>query len=332
MPLTAKHFKNIAWSVALLLLVNCQSASNGAVATATETNAGWVKYPQSPVLGGRFGTIFDISVLKEDSGYIMLSSWRPQKSIALHTSKDGFAWSDPESVLLPDTSLFWQQELNRPGLIKKDGVYHLWFTGQANDKSWIGYATSTDLHHWKQVSDSPVVSATLPWEKTSVMCPAVIWDEQESIYKMWYSGGEDYEPDAIGYATSVDGRHWKKYDRNPVFKSDPQLTWEQAKVTACQVIKESNEYLMFYIGFRDVDYAQIGIARSRNGIDHWERHPVNPVIRPGTGWDSSAVYKPYTIFDGKQWLLWYNGRNNHLEQIGMATHAGKDLGFKEPLP
>jgi len=177
------------------------------------------------------------------------------------------------------------------------------------------------------MSKTPVLSPTVAWEKVAVMCPSVIWDEEEQIYKMWYSGGDQYEPDAIGYATSKDGLNWTKYFGNPVFKNDPGNTWEQYKVTACQIIKEKDDYLMFYIGFRDIDYAQIGIARSKDGISDWQRHPQNPVIRPGTGWDASAVYKPYAIFDGKQWLLWYNGRNGGVEQIGMATHEGEDLGF-----
>ena len=85
---------------------------------------------------------------------------------------------------------------------------------------------------------------------------------------------------------------------------------------------------MFYIGFRDQDHAQIGIARSRDGIHDWRRHPANPVIRPGKGqWDHDAVYKPYAIYDGTQWLLWYNGRNGSVEQIGLAIHKGEDLGF-----
>ena len=297
-----------------------------------ETNAGWKKYKNNPVLGGKFGTIFDISVIRDGSGYKMLSSWRPEKSIALHESKDGFRWTDPVSVLTPDTSSFWEQDLNRPGLIKKDNLYHLWYTGQANGKSWIGYATSNDLKTWKRMSKNPVVSPDMPWEKSSVMCPAVIWDTEERLYKMWYSAGEDYEPDAIGYATSADGISWHKYGNNPVFSADHTTSWERAKVTACQVIKENNDYLMFYIGFRNVDYAQIGVARSKNGINKWQRHPLNPIISPGPGWDSSAVYKPYAIYDGKKWLLWYNGRKNKMEQIGVATHEGKDLGFKDPLP
>jgi predicted GH43/DUF377 family glycosyl hydrolase len=150
-------------------------------------------------------------------------------------------------------------------------------------------------------------------------------------YHLWYSGGEQYEPDAIGYATSPDGLQWKRHAGNPVFKGDPALPWEHYKVTACQVVRQQRGYLMFYIGFRDVDHAQIGIARSRDGITNWERHPANPIIRPTpNGWDHDACYKPFAIFDGQQWLLWYNGRHGSVEQIGLATHQGMDLGFSAP--
>jgi len=292
-----------------------------------ETSAGWIKYDKNPVLGGSLGTIFDISVLKEKSGYKMWCSWRPQKSIALSVSSDGFLWSNPEIVLAPNPETNWEKDLNRPGVIKRKGLYHLWYTGQAGGHSWIGYATSKDGKTWKRMSKNPVISPDEPWEKVAVMCPTVIWDEKEKLYKMWYSGGEQYEPDAIGYATSKDGLNWKKYAGNPVFQNDPGNKWEQAKVTACHVIKENGEYLMFYIGFRDVDYAQIGIAKSKDGITGWQRHPKNPIISPGKGWDASAVYKPYAIFDGKRWLLWYNGRKEGTEQIGVAIHEGKDLNF-----
>jgi len=30
---------------------------------------------------------------------------------------------------------------------------------------------------------------------------------------------------------------------------------------------------------------------------------------------------------GNRWLLWYNGRHQSLEQIGVAMHEGSDLGF-----
>jgi hypothetical protein len=162
------------------------------------------------------------------------------------------------------------------------------------------------------------------------MCPHVIWDEQELIYKMWYSAGETYEPDAIGYAVSKDGLSWQKHPANPIFTPERSLEWEQDKVTACQVIKCADHYLMFYIGFADVDTARIGMARSPDGITRWQRHPLNPILSPSAGtWDGDACYKPFAIWNARQeqWLLWYNGRHGSPEYVGLAVHDGYDLGF-----
>jgi predicted GH43/DUF377 family glycosyl hydrolase len=292
----------------------------------TETTGGWVKFSRNPVLGGDLGTCFDVSVLKEDETYRMWFSWRPKKSIASVESKNGTEWSDPVIVIGPNQQSGWEDDLNRPVIIKNGESYQMWYTGQARGRSWIGYATSKDGRTWRRQSDSPVLSADQPWEKVAVMCPHVI--HEKGLYRMWYSGGEQYEPNAIGYATSRDGINWSKQENNPIFKPDPSLAWEKDRVTACQVIRRDDGYLMFYIGFRDRDHAQIGIARSRDGITGWQRHPANPIIRPGREkWDHDAVFKPFALFDGQKWLLWYNGRRRDLEQIGLAIHDGEDLGF-----
>lgn len=301
------------------------------------TRAGWIKDPHSPVLGGDLGTCFDLSMLEENGRYKMIFSWRPKKSIALTESVDGIHWSDPVIILSPRVTVQnWENDLNRPSVVKKDGLYHMWYTGQLPGKlpraidgrSWIFYATSPDCIHWERVSLNPVISAELPWEKVAVMCPHVIWDEQAKLFKMWYSGGEQYEPNAIGFATSPDGLHWTKYPANPIFFADPSRMWEQHKVAGCQVTYHDNWYLMFYIGYWDEDTAQIGIARSRDGVTGWERHPENPIIAPSEDqWDGDACYKPFVIFDGRCWRLWYNGRHGAPEQIGLATHDGEDLGF-----
>jgi len=294
----------------------------------TDTSGGWVKYEKSPVLGGDLGTVFDVSVLdKTDGSYKMYCSWRPKKSIALSESLNGLDWSTPVICLAGRDSSSWEKDVNRPAVLYRDGQYHMWYTGQADEHSWIGYATSADGKTWNRQGAGPVISAELPWEKVAVMCPHVLYDEQAELYKMWYSGGEQYEPDAIGYATSADCIHWTKFAGNPVFANNPSSEWEQAKVTACQVFKRQNDYLMFYIGFKNIDYAQIGMARSKDGISGWERFRDNPIIKPGNGWDSSAVYKPFVIRDDHRWLLFYNGRKNDHEQIGIAIHEQEDLGF-----
>jgi hypothetical protein len=306
----------------------------GSLGSEAETTAGWHKYENNPVLGGDLGTCFDVSVLKKGEEYLMWFSWRPKKSIALARSKDGIHWSAPVIVLAPDAKAEWQSDVNRPVVIERRDGFHMWYTEQAKGHSWIGYAASYDGIHWKQMSRRPVLSPESAWERAAVMCPDVIWDSSAKIYRMWYSGGEQYEPNAIGYASSPDGIHWTKSAVNPVFTSDAQVEWEQERVTGCQVIRVGEWYYMFYIGFRDIDHAQIGLARSKDGMGGWQRLPENPIIRVGVGvgdWDHDACYKPCAVWDGEQqrWLLWYNGRNAQFEQIGLAIHKGKSLGFHD---
>jgi predicted GH43/DUF377 family glycosyl hydrolase len=303
------------------------------ISTAAPPNNGkikWEKYEKGPILGGgKLGTIFDISVIKEDDGtYKMYSSWRPKQSLALHVSKDGFNWTEPKIILSPKHA--WEQDINRPGVVKKDGVYHLWYTGQKfrNGGSRIGYATSTDGVNFTRQSAEPVIVPELPWEKKNLMCPSVLWDEEEKVFKMWYSGGEQYEPDALGYATSTDGKNWKKHPDNPVFRKDKSNKWEQYKVAGAQIIKREKDYLMFYIGYRDLDFAQIGMAKSPDGISNWVRYEDNPIISPTPdGWDASACYKPFAVQEKDRWLLWYNGRHNGLERISVAIFNGKEIEF-----
>jgi predicted GH43/DUF377 family glycosyl hydrolase len=293
-----------------------------------DSAGGWIKYAGNPVLGGQYGTCFDICVLLESGIYRMWVSWRPKQSVAITESKDGIHWSAPEIVLPPDPKTGWENDINRPIVVHRNDGYHMWYTGQAKGKSKIGYARSSDGRIWIRQSANPVLESTAPWEGVAVMCPHVMWDVHDHLWKMWYSGGEQYEPNAIGYATSADGLHWEKYVSNPVLTPDPKAEWEKQRVTAAQVLLWKGWYYAFYIGFRDIDHAQIGMARSKDGITGWVRHAENPIVRPTPGgWDADACYKPFAVYHERKWRLWYNGRHEHLEQIGLVIHEGDNLDF-----
>jgi predicted GH43/DUF377 family glycosyl hydrolase len=292
-----------------------------------DTTSGWQKYDANPVLGDELGTVFDCTVLKENEHYRMWFSWREKKSIALTESSDGIHWGYPEIVLSPTPDSNWETNVNRPVVLKKGNDYYMWYTGQTKNQSFIGYATSKDGRIWERMNH-PVISPEGGWEKTSVMCPFVMYEAESLNYRMWYSGGDQFEPSAIGYASSKDGINWIKDRNNPIFRPSAEYNWENDRVSGAQVVKIDEWFIMFYIGFRDIHHAQIGLARSRNGISGWERHPANPIIRPGILlWDSDSVYKPFALLENDQWFLWYNGRKGNVEKIGLVTHKGKDLGF-----
>src|ERR1700690_2262224 len=114
--------------VRMLLVAFVSSSSVLGAEVGTQTNASWTKYGGNPVIGGNYGTCFDVAVLKDGERYRMWLSWRPQKSIALVESSDGLHWSEPPRVVLgPREQTGWETEVNRPVVIKRGQVYSMWY-------------------------------------------------------------------------------------------------------------------------------------------------------------------------------------------------------------
>lgn len=268
----------------------------------------------------------------DEGKFRMWFSWRPKHGIAYCESHDGVSWSTPQLVLNVDPEQNEQAEVNRCTVLRHGDFYHMWFTGQSKTTSSIYYAASPDGLKWTRAQSDPVLWPSEPWEKTSVMCPDVIIDERTGLWRLYYSAGEQYEPDGIGLATSTDGKAWQKHPA-PIFTSVPEHPWENTKVTASNIHYVNGWYYMFYIGFAGIKHASICLARSRNGMDQWERHPGNPILQPPSRllnffeWDRDAIYKPAAVLTDKGWVMFFNARRSDKEQIGMATHEGRSLGF-----
>jgi beta-1,2-mannobiose phosphorylase / 1,2-beta-oligomannan phosphorylase len=90
---------------------------------------------------------------------------------------------------------------------------------------------------------------------------------------------------------SSDGLHWRKDRANPILRPNSQDEREKERVTGVQVIQQDRWFYAFYIGVRDIDHAQNGLARSEDGVHYWERYSANPIIpATGTGFDADACY------------------------------------------
>lgn len=289
---------------------------------------GFIKHENNPVFGNEdTGTTFDAYVWRDGGRYRMDFSQRRKKACAVTFSDDGIHWSEPIVTLGADESTGWEDDLNRNCVLKIDGVYKMWYTGQARGHSYIGYAESVDGIHFERKCSEPVLFPETPWENASVMNPCVLYEDGK--YRMWYSAGETYEPNVLCYAESGDGINWRKCRFNPIFVCDKRNVYEQERIGGCHILKtEDMGYVMFYIGYEDIDTARICIARSDDGVTRFVRSPLNPIISPEVGkWDSAACYKPTVYFNKEEnkWMLWYNGRTGNKEYIGYAEKQGKEL-------
>ncbi len=283
------------------------------------------KCEANPVIGPGYtvSALFDACMAPNGDGVRAWVSWRDLKSIAVCDSPDGVAWTPPRLALELDPAIGWEAEaINRPHVVAANGRWYMWYTGQnfTRQLSAIGLATSDDGIHWTRVGAEPVLSAIGGWEKNSVMCPFVLFENGR--FRMWYSGGEMYEPDAIGYAESLDGIHWNRNPANPVLA--PGDAWEAERVAAACIVPVDGWYLAFYIGFAEgFERSSIGVAKSRDGVTGWERFSGNPLLEQGPpgAWDDCNVYKPYVLPFRDRWHLWYNASrvSDRREQIGLAT-------------
>lgn len=291
-----------------------------------ELKGSFKKYGDKPVFGNiETGTMFDAYVWEQNGRLRMDVSWRPKKALAVTFSDDGIHWDEPIITLDCQNPADWENDINRNCVMKNpigDG-YLMWYTGQwwenGNGKSKIGIARSDDGIHFERFLTEPVLVPEADFEKDSVMNPFVTFENGR--FRMWYAAGETYEPNVICYAESADGIHWEKHAENPVFTCNPEKEYEQNRIGAVQLLKEDGGYLMFYIGYKDINTACICAARSKDGVSDWQRVPENPLVTPTKGsWDEDSCYKPTVIrADDGTYRLWYNGRKEHFEYIGYAT-------------
>lgn len=165
------------------------------------------------------------------------------------------------------------------------------------------------------------------WEAKYVRRPSVVYDG--STFMMWYAGTDKSAApgiDNIGLATSTDGVSWVRHQGNPVLKVGTPGTWDSQSVNTPWVIREGNEYKMWYTGGQRVgqyDFFQaIGYATSPDGTN-WTKYSGNPVLTKGSagGFDDSWVYLPVVISSATGYTIYYTGAasSSVLQRTGIAT-------------
>lgn len=248
-------------------------------------------------------------VVGPGGGYLMLYHSFPFTGCA--TSVDGVVWGKcANNPILGPTGFGWEQtQTNLVAVLYDDreDLYKMWYTGQDQTNGIqcdIGYATSLDGIVWNRFGIAPVLAAAPApsWESGCIGGAAVLYDQQEQLYKMWYTGTDAVDTFRIGYATSPDGVVWQKYAGNPVLggsKQRPTVVFDPVTET----------YEMWY----QAAGSRLGYATSLDGIV-WLDHGTFAV--PGAG----MPVQPMVLRDGNVYHLWFSERGA-IQAILHATGA-----------
>ena len=167
------------------------------------------------------------------------------------------------------------------------------------DDYWIAESKNitSSLHQPKKHPNNPLIKGDVSWEEAPYCFGTAIYDEEESIFKLWYQSYNYSQPVAtrtpILYATSKDGIKWERpnlglYEFQESKNNNIIMqNYGYHDLYSPSVIKDTLEinpqkrYKMIWWDFPlgDEGYQDDGmcVAFSPDGI-HWNKYQDNPVL------------------------------------------------------
>jgi predicted GH43/DUF377 family glycosyl hydrolase len=202
-----------------------------------------------------------------DTYYLTYTGYNKKDAqLCLATSKDLIQW-ERKGVILPAYKGHWNVGWTKSGAIvpeKIDGKYWMYFLGTSADKTdQMGLAYSTDLLHWTEATDTPVLPRRPGQFDSRVVEPGPPPILTSTGIVLIYNAADD----KLVYRTAV-AIFDRKDPRKVIFRSDkpvfePEKEWEKVGQVPNVVFvegmaKKSNRYL-FYYGAAD---KYVGVAEA----------------------------------------------------------------------
>lgn len=205
------------------------------------------------------------------------------------------------------------EDINRGHIFNYSGDNYLIFTFQFNQRSYI---IKKDLQSEFKISENDIfLKPTEYYEKMSVMDPFAFL-HNDNLY-LFYSAGDTYEPDSICLSKIIDfdKKNIQKYIFNPLLVSDNRFYYRYFKVAFGDLTLYKGFYLMFYIGYFNLNRAYINVCYTKvNDFPNFkDLKSINPLISPGL--KLSSVYKPCVLIRGNNLVIYFNGRRRNHESI-----------------
>ena len=208
------------------------------------------------------GGVEDPRLVQFDGAYYLTYTGYNKKDaqLCLATSKDLIHWQR-KGVILPANKGRWNVKWTKSGAIvpeKINGKYWMYFLGtSADNKDQTGLASSTDLIHWTEATDAPVLPVRAGQFDSRVAEPGPAPIVTSKGIVLVYNGADDKLVYRTGIAVfdSHDPRRLVSRSDQPVFA--PEKEWEKVGQVPNVVFVEGmvrqgdkgkNRYLFYYGG------------------------------------------------------------------------------------
>jgi hypothetical protein len=297
----------------------------------------FVKYKGSPVLRVGSSAAWDnmgalTGGLIFDGNAYRIWYWgftAVQMGTGYASSPDGIHWTKS-----PNPVLTWSPGVTAwpDQVIFEGGTYRMYYVLQGSSGFDAQLATSADGMSWTpdaQHNPMALRGNSGAWDDYFVDSRVVM--KQDTVWKMWYTGGRSTGKLRIGYATSSDGLNWTKPLSFPVLGEGAPGSFDVGGVQIGDVQFTGSEYRMWYNAG-----AILGYATSSDGRI-WLKYSGNPIFREdNVDFNSVFVGGSRIVQQGGVAKLWFDELPNStvggtLSQIGMAVDSDSGYVMADPI-
>lgn len=284
------------------------------------TNAQSMLYGDTTRVGRPFSK--DPHVVEFQGKYIMYYSVPPTNKKDLDVKGWGIGVAESKNLktwkrigeITPQTE-YEAQGLCAPGALVRNDTVHLFYQTYGNGpKDAICHAWSTDGVSFTRNTTNPVYAPVGDWNCGRAIDAEVIFFNNQ-YYLYYATRTPDYVRQIVGVAVAPANTSFSRSDwQNPVDKAIlvPQYPWEGLCIEGASVVQRGDELFMFYAGAYNNDPQQVGIAKSKDGIN-WERLSNKPFLANGDpgSWNSCESGHPHIFKTGKgKTYLFFQGNND----------------------
>jgi len=205
-----------------------------------------------------------------DGGYTVYDT-TISGAIYYSESVDGENWDVPyEVVPLGSYGAYDSHSAKHCCVIENPvGTYKMWYTGKSLSGSVnrVLHCSSVDGITWSGFGlsvDKATPSLSGQYDYNGSYSPWVIFEEENSLYVMWYVGIGYDSVHRIIRCTSVDGTTWEAHRVviSPIFEAEHDLSG----VTFPCVVLERSLYQMWYVGVDELGVSTVIYTTSNDGI------------------------------------------------------------------